>query len=133
MIRRGVDRFLRDHGVTVESTHAFDNIESIKKAVELDAGIALLPFATVHREVAASSLVAIPLAGCRFTRPLGIIQSRQHNLSSTALRFRELLREVKTNDAASSTAAVDVGGKQGKRSGHPVSNGSAPGFSKRTS
>jgi DNA-binding transcriptional LysR family regulator len=99
VIRRGVDRFLREQGVSVEVTHAFDNIESIKKAIECDTGIALLPFATVCREVEAAALVALPLAGCKFARPLAIIQSRQHFLSSTALRFREVLREFKTHDA----------------------------------
>lgn len=133
MIRRGVDRFLRDHGVSVEITHVFDNIESIKKAIELDAGIALLPFATVHREVEASTLVAIPLAGCRFVRPLGIIQSRQHNLSSTALRFRELLREFKTNGAAPSPGQRNGRQQSGKRSFRAGSPASSPGFSKRIS
>jgi DNA-binding transcriptional LysR family regulator len=133
MIRRGVDRFLREHGVIVEITHVFDNIESIKKAIELDAGIALLPFATVHREFESSSLVAIPLAGRKFVRPMGIIQSRQHNLSSTALRFRELLREFKTNGAATSTVMTDARVRQGKGSFRPASSASSPGLSKRIS
>jgi DNA-binding transcriptional LysR family regulator len=133
MIRRGVDRFLRDHGVSVDITHVFDNIESIKKAIELDTGIALLPFATVHREVKAATLVAIPLAGCRFVRPLGIIQSRQHNLSSTALRFRELLREFKTNDAAASPGQRNGRHQPGKRSFRASSPAASPGLSKRTS
>ena len=133
MIRRGVDRFLREQCVNVEVTHAFDNIESIKKAIELDTGIALLPFATVHREVESATLVAVPLAGCRFARPLGIIQSRQHTLSSTALRFRDLLREFKTNDALLPNS---------KPNGHipsagklilPRSRTPAPGVSKRNS
>jgi DNA-binding transcriptional LysR family regulator len=133
MIRRGVDRFLRDHGVSVEVTHAFDNIESIKKAIELDTGIALLPFATVHREVVAASLVAIPLSGCRFARPLGIIQSRQHTLSSTALRFRDLLREFKTDEAV-----LPNGNSNGRPSPNgkhklPKSRTPAPGVSKRNS
>ena len=133
MIRRGVDRFLREHGVSVEITHVFDNIESIKKAVELDAGIALLPFATVRREVESASLVAISLAGCKFVRPMGIIQSRQHHLSSTALRFRELLREFKTNGAAASTPQPHKRAKPTKRSFRPSPDGSSPGFSKRIS
>jgi DNA-binding transcriptional LysR family regulator len=133
MIRRGVDRFLREHGVSVEITHVFDNIESIKKAVELGAGIALLPFATVHREVESASIVAIPLAGCKFVRPLGIIQSRQHHLSSTALRFRELLREFKTNGAAASTPQPHKRARPAKRSFRPAPDGSSPGFNKRIS
>jgi DNA-binding transcriptional LysR family regulator len=133
MIRRGVDRFLRDHGVSVEITHVFDNIESIKKAIELDAGVALLPFATVHREVEASTLTAIPLAGCRFVRPLGIIQSRQHNLSSTALGFRELLREFKTTDAKAPPSPQNGNQQSRKRSFRASSPATSPGLSKRIS
>ena len=92
-----------------------------------------LPFATVHREVETSSLVAISLAGCRFVRPLGIIQSRQHNLSSTALRFRDLLREFKTNDAAASPGLRNGRQKPGKRPYRAGSPASSPGLSKRIS
>ena len=41
----------------------FDNTETIKRAVEIDAGVSLLPEPTVDREVAAGALVARPLAG----------------------------------------------------------------------
>jgi hypothetical protein len=36
--------------------------------------------------------VSVPLAGIRFVRPLGIIQRRHSKLSSTALRFIDILR-----------------------------------------
>jgi DNA-binding transcriptional LysR family regulator len=93
-IRREIDRFLRDHGVTIEVVHEFDNIENIKKAVELGAGIALLPEPTLRREVEAQTLVARPLRDGRLVRPLGIIHRRHHKLSSTAHRLVELLREA---------------------------------------
>src|SRR2546421_736284 len=48
VIRREVDRFLRGAGVTVEMVHEFDNIENIKKAIEISAGIALLPAPTLR-------------------------------------------------------------------------------------
>jgi DNA-binding transcriptional LysR family regulator len=90
-IRREVDRFLREHGVSVEVVLEFDNIENIKKAVELGAGVALLPEPTVRREVEEEGLLARPLHGCRLVRPLGIIHRRHHKLSSTAQHFLELL------------------------------------------
>jgi DNA-binding transcriptional LysR family regulator len=90
-IRKEVDRFLRDHEVDVHVTMEFDNIENIKKAVEIAAGVALLPEPTIRHEVEAGTLVAVPLSGCRLVRPLGIIQNRHHKLSATALRFRDLL------------------------------------------
>jgi DNA-binding transcriptional LysR family regulator len=91
-IRRKVDQFLRLHAVTVEVAPELDNIESIKKAIEESAGVALLPEPTLRREVQAGTLVAIPLERCRFVRPLGIILRRHHKLSSTAERFIDLLQ-----------------------------------------
>jgi DNA-binding transcriptional LysR family regulator len=93
-IRREVDRFLREHEVTVEVVLEFDNIENIKKAIELGAGIALLPEPTVRREAEDGSLMAKPLVGCGpLVRPLGIIHRRHHRLTGAAQRFMELLRD----------------------------------------
>jgi DNA-binding transcriptional LysR family regulator len=93
VIRRQVDRFLRDHDVAVDLALEFDTIENIKQAVEIAAGVALLPEPTVRREVLAGTLVARPLVGWKLVRPLGIIYRRHHKLSTTAQRFIELLRQ----------------------------------------
>jgi DNA-binding transcriptional LysR family regulator len=92
-IRRKVDRFLREQKVAVDVVLEFDNIETIKKAVESEAGVALLPEPTVRREVQAGTLVALPLAGCRLVRPLGIIQRRQRKPSLAAQLLIDLLRQ----------------------------------------
>ena len=94
VIRREVDRFLREQGVAVATAAEFDNIENIKKGVEVGAGVALLPEPTIRLEVRAGTLKSVPLAGCRLVRPLGIIHRRQHKLGGAALHFLELLREV---------------------------------------
>jgi DNA-binding transcriptional LysR family regulator len=90
-IRREVDRFFREHDVGVDVMLEFDNIENIKKAVELGAGVALLPEPTLRREVEEHSLVARPLYGCRLARPLGIIHRRHMKPSTSARRFVEML------------------------------------------
>jgi DNA-binding transcriptional LysR family regulator len=91
VIRRMVDRFLREQGVAVDVALEFDNIESIKPAVALGAGVALLPEPTVRREVKARTLAAVPLYGCRLTRPIGVIQRRRQRLGSAARLFLDLL------------------------------------------
>jgi DNA-binding transcriptional LysR family regulator len=96
VIRREVDRYLRDRNVAVDVTVEFDNVENIKKAVEVGAGIALLPKPTLHREAEAGTLMAIPLSGRRLFRPLSILHRRQQQLGATALRFIELLRPPTT-------------------------------------
>src|SRR5581483_1363482 len=90
-IRKQVDRFLREHDVSVEVAAEFDNIENIKQAVGVGAGIALLPQPTLRREVRARTLVALPLYNCKLTRPLGIIHRRRQRLSAAARCFLDLL------------------------------------------
>jgi DNA-binding transcriptional LysR family regulator len=90
-IRRQVDRFLRQQGVSVEVALEFDNIENIKKGLEIAGGVALLPEPTLRQEVEAGLLTARPLVGCRFVRPLAIIYRRQHRPSPAAQRFIDLL------------------------------------------
>jgi DNA-binding transcriptional LysR family regulator len=93
VIRRRVDRFLREQEVAVDIVAEFDSIENIKQAVSIGAGVALLPEPTVRREVKARTLVALPLFGCTFTRPLAIIHRRDQRLSAAAKRFMEMLLE----------------------------------------
>ncbi len=129
VIRREVDRFLREHAVTVEVALEFDNIENIKKAVEIAVGVALLPEPTVRKEVRAGSLVALELAGWGLVRPLGIIHRRYHKLSATAQRFIELLRQPEWNDGFEPETPLFTNGAGAN--GHRGRNGSAR-RSKRT-
>jgi len=91
-IRRQIDRILHANQVEVRTVMEFDNIETIKRAIEIDAGVGLLPEPTVAREVAIGSLVAVPLETDELIRPLGIIHRRGKELSTTARRFIELLK-----------------------------------------
>jgi hypothetical protein len=91
-IRREIDRALYDHRNDFRVVMEFDNIETIKRAVEVDAGVSLLPAPTFVREVQAGTLAAVPLSGRQLVRPLGIIHRRGKVLGVTARRFIELLR-----------------------------------------
>ncbi len=91
VVRRRIDRFLRGHKVAVNVVAEFDNIENIKQAVAIGAGVAILPEPTIRREVKARSLVAVPLFDCRFTRPLAIVHRRGQRLNAASKRFMELL------------------------------------------
>ena len=96
VIRHEIDRVLDGHGVEVDVAMEFDNIETIKRAIEIDAGIAILPEPTVLREVAAGTLARVRIADADaarlLVRPLGIIRSRNRQLAPTAQRFLDLLR-----------------------------------------
>jgi DNA-binding transcriptional LysR family regulator len=104
MIRKAIDRFLRQHNVQVRVAVEFDNIENIKRAVEIPAGVAILPAPTVVREVEAGTLAAVRIEqdpSHRLTRPLAIIRRRSQELSLTAARFLKLL----TGDERAAAAA----------------------------
>jgi DNA-binding transcriptional LysR family regulator len=94
-IRRAIDRFLRHHSVQVDVVMEFDNIENIKRAVEIPSGISILPEPSLAREVRAGSLVAVPIEGDgpedRLTRPLAIIHRRHGSLDPASAKFLELL------------------------------------------
>jgi DNA-binding transcriptional LysR family regulator len=90
-IRRAIDRFLKYHGVSMNVALEFDNIENIKRAVEDDAGIAILPGPTLTREVEFGSLAAVPFRSEPLTRPLAIVHRGASRLSPVATRFLDLL------------------------------------------
>lgn len=92
VIRRKVDQFLRDHGVDVDISIEFDNIENIKKGIEAGAGIGLLPEPMLRAEAKAGTLRAIRLEGCKLIRPMGIIHRKHHALNGATKAFINLLR-----------------------------------------
>jgi DNA-binding transcriptional LysR family regulator len=92
-IRRKVDRFLRERGVPVEIVLEFDNVENIKQAIEISAGVALLPLPALQREIRSGTLAVVPLSDARFVRPLGIIHRRNPRPGQAAQSFIELLRQ----------------------------------------
>jgi DNA-binding transcriptional LysR family regulator len=130
-IRREVDRLLREHDVSVDVVLEFDNIENIKKAIEISAGIALLPRPTLEREVKDGTLAAVSLSHVRFVRPLGIIHRRTQKLSSSAKCFIDLLRQSK-NSHASASAVLAAGSQAIGRNGHPRGSNSRGRSFKRT-
>ncbi len=92
-IRREIDRQLRKHHVNVEVVMTFDNIETIKRAVELQEGISILPEPTFRNEVRAGTLLAIPLSSPTLVRPLGIIHRKSGEITRTARRFIQLIQQ----------------------------------------
>ena len=92
VIRHEIDRVFAARGVEPNVVMEFDNIETIKRAIEIDAGVALLPEPTVLREVAAGTLASVRIDDEELVRPLGIIHARGKPLAPTVRRFIELLR-----------------------------------------
>lgn len=104
-IRREIDRVLNAHHAEVIVQMEFDNVETIKRAVEINTGVALLPEPSIRREVDSGSLVSVPLDTDELVRPLGIIVRRGKELSVTAQRFIEHLQRQGSGEAAPATSA----------------------------
>jgi DNA-binding transcriptional LysR family regulator len=96
-IRREIDRYLRQRSVSIRVVMEFDNIETIKQAVEIGAGISILPQPTVERDSESGRLRMVRLIASQLLRPIGIIHKRRKVFSPTAARFVELLREIQGN------------------------------------
>jgi DNA-binding transcriptional LysR family regulator len=117
-IRRALDRWLRQAHVSVNVVHEFDNIENIKRAVEIGAGVAILPEPTVRREIESGVLCQVRLADVRWTRPLGIVHRRNKTLSTAASRFVEIL--LSDEDAA--TESREAAPRTGKSHNGKLTN-----------
>lgn len=100
-IRKEIDRYFRQRSVTIKVTMEFDNIETIKQAVEIAAGVSILPEPTVRKELDSGTLAVVPLIAPQLWRPLGIIHRQRKVLTPTAAKFVELLNQVEggTNPA----------------------------------
>jgi DNA-binding transcriptional LysR family regulator len=90
--RTAIDRALAQNHAEVNVTLEFDNIETIKRAIEIDAGIGILPEPSVRREIAMGSLAKVAIGGDGMFRPLGIMHRRDHALSELAKQFVGLLK-----------------------------------------
>jgi DNA-binding transcriptional LysR family regulator len=71
----------------------FDNVETVKRAVEIDCGVAIVPLATIKQEVANQTLVAVKLDEGDFGRPIAIVYKKSRVLSPAMKKFIALLKE----------------------------------------
>jgi len=88
-----IDNILREHNVTIRTVMEFDNIETIKRAVEIGAGISILPETTIGAELANGTLRAIHFLNENFFRPTGLIVRKNKTLTQAGRYLIELLRK----------------------------------------
>jgi DNA-binding transcriptional LysR family regulator len=74
----------------------FDNIETIKRAVEINAGVSILPRVALLQELAGGTLKAIRFSNENFFRPTGIIIRKGKMLGQAGRYFIDLLRNQKS-------------------------------------
>ena len=90
--RRALDRLFREDGVTVNTGMEFDNIETVKRAVEIDVGVSIVPESAVAQEVSKGTLVALRFANKQIERPVAVIYKKSKVLNPAIKQFVELLQ-----------------------------------------
>jgi DNA-binding transcriptional LysR family regulator len=90
--RKALDKILKEKGVKVEYVMQFDNVETVKRAVEVGSAVAILPEETIRGEVANRTLASVRLEG-NYTRPLAVIYRNGKVLSPAMKQFIELLKK----------------------------------------
>jgi DNA-binding transcriptional LysR family regulator len=89
--RKTIDRILRDHHVAVETVMEFDNIETIKRSIEVGSGVSILPETTVVNECKNGLLATTDFVEGPFTRDVGVVHRRGRVFSAAAREFVRLL------------------------------------------
>jgi DNA-binding transcriptional LysR family regulator len=91
--RKAIDKILREELVEVQHVMEFDNIETVKRAVEIDAGIAILPHGTIIQEISKNTLAEVDLEGGDFFRTLAAIYKKNRVLSPAMKQFLSILKQ----------------------------------------
>ncbi len=91
--RMWTDNILERYNVVVRPVMEFDNIETVKRAVEINSGVSILPQTAILQEAGGGTIKAIRFSNESFVRPTGIILRKGKILSQAGRYFIELLRK----------------------------------------
>ena len=97
--RKATDAFFRKAGLNPVPVLEFDNVETVKRAVEIGEGIAIVPEVTAAQEVRQHSLVCVPLKDGRMGRPLALIHRKGRALTPALRQFISLVAACGAPDA----------------------------------
>ena len=95
--RTWIDGILQRYSISIRPAMEFDNIETVKRTVEINSGISMLPRTAMLQEIAAGTIKAINFSNENFVRPTGIIVRKNKILSKAGKYFVELLRKKGAN------------------------------------
>jgi DNA-binding transcriptional LysR family regulator len=90
--RDWIDGIFQRYNVVIMPAMEFDNIETVKRAVEINSGVSILPRTALSQELAAGTIKAIEFSNERFVRPTGILVRKDRVISQETRYLIELLR-----------------------------------------
>jgi DNA-binding transcriptional LysR family regulator len=96
--RKAIDKLFRDKGIELNPTMEMDNVETIKRAVELGLGISVLPVPSTHQEVQLGTLVIRPFADGSYTRPIGVLVRKGKYLARAAQAVLDAFKAAAKED-----------------------------------
>jgi DNA-binding transcriptional LysR family regulator len=91
--RKSTDKIFKNYGVSVQKVAEFDNIETIKRAVEVGFGLAIVPRPSVVDEQKSGQLAVVSLLEEEWTRSVGIIHRSDKTMSIAAKKFIQSLSQ----------------------------------------
>ena len=92
--RKALDKILREYGAELKYVMEFDNVETVKRAVEIDAGVSIVPLGTVTQEVSKQTLASVQIEDGEFFRPLAAIYKKNKVLSPAMKQFLAILKDT---------------------------------------
>ncbi|MFT4901796.1 MAG: DNA-binding transcriptional LysR family regulator [Lentimonas sp.] len=95
--RKATDIIFKEANIEFEPVMEFDNVETVKRAVEINAGIAILPQTTVIREEAQGLLKIIQFKSKTYKRPLALIHRKGRVLTPAMKKLIDLLTSKDLN------------------------------------
>lgn len=96
--RKALDRLFREKNLELNPVMEMDNVETIKRAVEMGLGVAILPLATTTAEVAQGTLVAKSFAEGPVSRPIGLLLRKGKYLDRASAAVLEAFKKAQTDD-----------------------------------
>jgi DNA-binding transcriptional LysR family regulator len=95
--RKATDQIFREANIETEPVMEFDNVETVKRAVEINAGIAILPQTTVLREETQGLLKVLQFNNNSYKRPLALIHRKGRVLTPAIKKLIDLLTSKDLN------------------------------------
>ena len=94
--RRAIDQFLHSKDVHPQVVNEYDNIQTLKSAIELGIGCSILPQNTLKHDIKNRTLEIIPLRGFSLKRPLAILYPAGKNFTALTQEFLDITLNKKT-------------------------------------
>ncbi len=89
--RQALDKAFSRAGVKMNQVLDLDNVDTVKKAVELGSGFAIVPLRTVHHDIEMGRLRGVMFNDRNCWRPLGILGKRNRVMTPVMREFVRIL------------------------------------------